>query len=137
MPTGTPSASSPGGLAQIVGQLVLPAWALASLSLADETGLLDCLSEPRTPEEAARQAGLSVAPATAVLDVLVAVGLARRVGPAFAATPALRPALSGPGRQILRAELRSNLLQIEHLVASARAGTSTLPSGGTHSVSGS
>lgn len=121
-----PAAASSGGssqpetLSELVGRLVLPLWGLTALSVADETGLLDGLGEPRSIDSLAASSGLPPRHAEAIGDVLVAIGAALRDRDTFAAVPMLAAALAGPARQTLRAELRSNVLQCTSLLADAR-----------------
>lgn len=120
-------------LPQLVGELSMSVWALAALGCADETGLLDELDEPRSPEALASRTGVPAALVEAVLDVLLALGLARRDGEAFGAESALAASLTGPARALLRADLRSHLLQSSHLVE--RAGQGALSPGWRHTDS--
>ena len=112
-------------LPQLVGELATSTWALAALGCADETGLLGELGEPRSAEALASRTGVPAPLVEAVLGVLLALGLARRDGEAFAAEPALAASLTGPARALLRADLRSHLLQSCHLVEGASQGTLT------------
>jgi hypothetical protein len=112
-----------GALSGLVAELSMPLWGLTALSLADETGLLDVLDEPRSLDDLAARAGLQRSQAEAIGDVLVAMGIALRDADTFVAAPILTPALVGPARQSLRGELRSNVLQSASLLACARSGT--------------
>lgn len=109
-------------LPQLVGELSMSMWALTVLSCADEAGLLDNLDQPRSPQALARHAGAPAALVEAVLDVLLALRLVRREGAAFIAEPVLTASLTGPARALIRAELRSHLMQSEHLTEAARHG---------------
>lgn len=130
-PAAAGGGSSPSEtLSQLVGGLALPLWGLTALSVADETGLLDALSEPTRIDSLAASSGLSPCYAEAIGDVLVAIGVAVRKENSFTAVPMLAAALAGPARQTLRADLRSNLLQSAAFLADARCGT--VPSSWKH-----
>ncbi|MGH3904113.1 MAG: SAM-dependent methyltransferase [Pseudonocardiaceae bacterium] len=109
-------------LSQVVGELSMSAWALTALGCADEVGLLDELGEPRSLDVLASRTGVPAALVEAVLEVLLAMGLVRRDGTVFLAEPALAVSLTGPARELLRADLRSHLLQSAQLIDSARRG---------------
>lgn len=109
-------------LSQVVGELSMSAWALTALGCADEAGLLDGLDEPRSLDVLASRIGVPAALVEALLEVLLALGLVRREGAAFLAEPILAASLTGPARTLLRADLRSHLLQSANLVEEARRG---------------
>lgn len=109
-------------LPRLLTELSLSVWALAALSCADDAGLLEGLTQPQTPDALARRTGVPTALVGALLDVLLALQLTRRDGDLVVAEPALRAALTGPGRTLLRAELCSHLLQSSQLAESAAGG---------------
>lgn len=109
------------GLGSLVRELTTCVWAFAAFACADEMGLLDELSEPRGLTELAERTAVPVPIVGAVIDVLVSLGLVRpEHGRVFVAHPVLARALEGPGRDVLQAELRANLLQGASLVTEAR-----------------
>lgn len=110
-------------LGSLIRELTVGAWALAALACADETGMLDALAERRLLTDLAERTALPVAVAGAVIDILVSLGLVRQEREMFVAEPLLAPALTDPARGVLRAELRSNLLQSLSMVADARGGS--------------
>lgn len=95
--SGSPSETLP----QLIGQLALSLWGLTALSVADETGLLDALSERSSVKSLAAKSGLLPCHAEAIADVLVAIGAAWRDEDTFGAVPMLAAALAGPTRQTL------------------------------------
>jgi len=114
---------SPEELSSLVRELTVSVWAFAALACADEAGLLEELFEPRSLTDLAERTSLPVPIVSAVVDILVSLGLVRpEAGPVFVAEPVLAPALGGPERSVLRAELRSNLLQSVQMVTDARRG---------------
>jgi SAM-dependent methyltransferase len=105
---------------QVVGELAGATWTLAALALALETGLLDEIGEPATSPAIARRIDLPAPLVKAVLDVLGTIGFVRQEGPAYLAEPGLASSLEGPSRDLIKAEIRSNLLQPLHLFETAR-----------------
>jgi SAM-dependent methyltransferase len=106
----------------LVAELSASAWALASLDACLEAGLLECLTEPRSPAELSERTGVPAALAEALLDMLVALGLARRAGGAFTAAPGLQPLLTPPARDYLLRDVRATVLQGRALVEGAKRG---------------
>jgi SAM-dependent methyltransferase len=128
-----PVAASPRGgrdVRQVVGELSIAAWALSALAFALETGLVDEIRTPATPDTLAGRRGIPPRLAEAILDVLQAIGLVHREGQAFVADPGLVSCLDGPAREQLQAEIRSNQLQGLRLVESGRRGLA--PTGWCH-----
>lgn len=111
-------------------ELAEAAWGLAVVSASAECGLLARLSTPARVDQAAEVAGMPVELAERVLDVLVVLGFARRLGDSYLAVDQLRPMLTDEGVQQLRAELRTTLQQSRDLVD--RAARHTLVSGWVH-----
>jgi predicted O-methyltransferase YrrM len=105
-------------------------WGLAVVAACVESGLLAALGSPRRVDEAAEAGGIPSELAGRVLDVLVALGFARRTGEAYVAVGGLRPMLTDDGVAQLRAELRTTLLQSRDLVD--RATQHTLTAGWLH-----
>jgi predicted O-methyltransferase YrrM len=93
------------------------------VSASAESGLLAALSTPRRVDEAAEAAAITVELAQRMLDVLIAVGVARRDGDAYVAVDEVRQILSDEGVAQLRAELRATLRQSADLVDRARRRT--------------
>jgi predicted O-methyltransferase YrrM len=105
-------------------------WGLAVVAASAASGLLAALGSPRRVDEAAAAGGVPSELAGRILDVLVALGFARRHGEAYVAVDGLRPMLTDDGVEQLRAELRTTLLQSRDLVA--RATRHTLTAGWLH-----
>jgi hypothetical protein len=97
-------------------------WAFATLTTALEAGLLDQLAEPQELGAISAHLGLDPSLAEGILEVVVALGLAHRVGQLFAAAPRLRPLLAPQAKEVLVAQLRSVDLQSRQLVDGARHG---------------
>jgi 2-polyprenyl-3-methyl-5-hydroxy-6-metoxy-1,4-benzoquinol methylase len=95
---------------------------MSALACAEETGILDHLGEPGTAPAIGERAGTPPSLTEAILDVLVGLGLVRREGETFSAEPGLAAAAGGRPRELLRAELRSNLLQSFDVVEAAKRG---------------
>jgi SAM-dependent methyltransferase len=114
----------------LIAELSASAWALASLDACLESGLLESLSEPRSPAELSERTGVPAALAEALLDLLVALGLVRRTGDAFTAAPGLQPLLTLPPRDYLLRDVRATVLQSQALMDGAKRGT--LRAGWTH-----
>jgi SAM-dependent methyltransferase len=108
-----------------LGQHSASVWGLAALAAAVESGLYDALGEPRDAAALAAEARIPALLAERLLDVLVGAGFAVRDGGRFARADGL------PGTELLRADLRTTLLQSQALVASARAGDLSLGWGHT------
>ena len=100
-------------------------WALAALTAAVESGLAAGMVEPRGAAELASRAGTSEDVATALVDVLVALGMASRDGDRYQACAGMAPFLAGHRKNILVSDLRSALLQSGFLVAQAKRGDIT------------
>jgi ubiquinone/menaquinone biosynthesis C-methylase UbiE len=102
------------------------AWAHQTLRALVESGAIAQLSEPRTASEIATATKLPAEAAERALDVLVALGLARREGVSYVASQGLMPLLSGPGLMILRSDVTGTLLQSAAFAQSARQGELSL-----------
>ncbi|MGH2722024.1 MAG: methyltransferase domain-containing protein [Actinomycetota bacterium] len=116
------AAPRPDDLGSLVRDLAVGSWALAALACADETNLLDALAERRSVADLAARTGLPPAVAGGIVSVLLSLGLVRPEQDAFVAEPLLAAALTTGARSVLRAELRSNVLQSTSLVTDAREG---------------
>jgi SAM-dependent methyltransferase len=116
---------------RLVAELSASTWALASLDACLEAGFLECLTEPRGPADLSERTGVPAALVEALLDMLVALGLVRRVGDAFTVVPALQPLLTPPARDYLLRDVRATVLQSRALMEGAKRGT--LRAGWTHS----
>jgi predicted O-methyltransferase YrrM len=108
---------------EIVAALGEGAWGLAALSAAVESGLVAALADTGDVTALSARCELSPALVERLLDVLVALGLARREGERYAAAPALAGQAGPPALDPVRAELRTTALQAADLVARARDGT--------------
>ena len=116
--------SAPTPLAALLPQLTDAAWTTAALSAFVESGALDSFDRPLTPEELGARVGAPPAMLGALLDVIVAQGLARRgeggrveLGPELAAARG-----GGLAARVLRDDLRRIAGQPAALVAEAREG---------------
>ena len=98
-------------------------WAFATLTAALEAGLLEQLGEPQELAAISARSGLDPSLADGILDVLVALRLARRDGRVFVAAPGLRPLLGPDAKEVLLAQLRSVDLQGSQLIDGGRRGT--------------
>ena len=98
-------------------------WGFAVVSASAECGLLASLASPRSVDEAAEAGGIPPEVAERVLDVLVALGFARRHGNTYVAVDGLQPMLTADGVGQLRAELRTTIQQSLDLVDRARRHT--------------
>ena len=108
-------------------------WAFATLCASAESGLLAALSSPRRVEEAAEIGGMPVEIAARVLDLLVALGFARRSGGTYVCVDDLLPMLTDERIGQLLAELRTTSQQSSDLVD--RAKRRTLAAGWLHTDS--
>jgi predicted O-methyltransferase YrrM len=105
---------------KLVDDLSTSVWAFSTLSAAAEAGLLEPLAEPCTPTYLSEHSGVPVALVERILDVLVALGLARREGDRFAGEGGLVPLLDPVAGADLLADLRSTYLQSRDLVDRAK-----------------
>jgi hypothetical protein len=69
-------------------------WAFAALCASADPGLLALLASPRRVAEAAETVGMPAEITARVLDVLVALGFARRRGDIYEAVDGLQPMLT-------------------------------------------
>jgi 2-polyprenyl-3-methyl-5-hydroxy-6-metoxy-1,4-benzoquinol methylase len=102
--------------------LIDSTWAFSALASAVETGLIGALDPSCTAGEAAVRANLSEGIATALLDVLVALGLARRESGRYVSAPGLREFLRTSQQEDILAWLRSAHFQSRAMVEAARRG---------------
>jgi 2-polyprenyl-3-methyl-5-hydroxy-6-metoxy-1,4-benzoquinol methylase len=109
-----------GGL---VDDLAESTWAFAVLCASAESGLLAALASPRRVEEAAAAGGMPVDIAARVLDVLVALGFARRSGDVYESVTGLQLMLTDEGIGQLLANLRTTYQQSRDLVDRAKRRT--------------
>ena len=97
-------------------------WTANVLAAAAETTLIEDLGQARPLTFLAARAGLPTPITEAVLDLLVALGFARRSGDSFEAAPGLRPFANSEGAAALRATFRAGLLQSRDFLDRAKAG---------------
>lgn len=102
--------------------LIDATWAFSALAAASEIGLLAVLDPSCTAAEAAARSGIPSDLATALLDVLLALGLAHREAERYEATPALRGFLAASSPDDLLPWLRTHHLQSRQMVDAARRG---------------
>jgi 2-polyprenyl-3-methyl-5-hydroxy-6-metoxy-1,4-benzoquinol methylase len=102
------------------------AYAFSALTAAFELGILDELAVPQTPGEVGRRTAAAEPVVHALLEVLLALGLVRRVetdrGPAFVCWPSVGAVASGRAKEFLLGDLRSTHYQAADLVERARRG---------------
>jgi SAM-dependent methyltransferase len=103
-----------------VDDLVESTWAFAVVCAGAESGLLAALASPQRVEEAAEIAGMPVEIAARVLDVLVALGFARRSGDTYESVDGLQPMLTEEAIGQLLANLRTTYQQSRDLVDRAK-----------------
>jgi 2-polyprenyl-3-methyl-5-hydroxy-6-metoxy-1,4-benzoquinol methylase len=102
--------------------LIDTTWAFSALAAASEIGLLAALDPSCTAAEAAARSGIPAGLATALLDVLLALGLAHRDAARYHATPELQDFLAASSPDDLLPWLRSQHLQSRQMVDAARHG---------------
>ncbi|HEX2053765.1 MAG TPA: class I SAM-dependent methyltransferase [Actinomycetota bacterium] len=115
---------------QIVGELTLSTWALSALCASMEAGIVRELRQVSSPEGIASDIGIPLPIVESLLDVLRALGLARREGAGFVADAELA-AIPNWESATLSAAMHSALLQGAQTVQRARS--RTLTSGWTYS----
>jgi SAM-dependent methyltransferase len=92
--------------------LSVASWTATAIGVLFESGIVDALSEPRTPAElASRCPSLTANQIRRCLDVAVANGLATRDGERYRLVEAAVPLLVQPLRSIVPADVRSTLMQ--------------------------
>ena len=106
-----------------IDDLAESTWAFALLCASAESGLLVALASPQRVEEAAGAAGMPVDITARVLDVLVALGFARRSGETYEAVAGLQPMLADEAIGQLLANLRTTYQQSRDLVDRAKRRT--------------
>ena len=105
-----------------LGELSASAWTYTAIGAAIELGLPAVMREPSEAGSLAAAAGVSVPLATSLADALVAGGLAERTAAGFVAAPGLVELAVGGSQDVLRADLRSGLLQMAALFDEATRG---------------
>jgi predicted O-methyltransferase YrrM len=108
---------------RVIDELSSSVWAFAALTAALEAGVLELLAEPQELGAVSGRSGLDPALAEGILDVLVALRLARRDGQVVVAVPGLAPLLGSEAKEVLLAQLRSTDLQARQLIDAARHGS--------------
>jgi 2-polyprenyl-3-methyl-5-hydroxy-6-metoxy-1,4-benzoquinol methylase len=103
-----------------VDDLAESTWAFAVVCASAESGLLAALASPQRVDEAAKTAGMPVEIAVRVLDVLVALGFARRSGDTYESVDGLQPMLTDEAIGQLLANLRTTYQQSRDLVDRAK-----------------
>lgn len=92
--------------------LQLSTWTAAAVGALFESGVIDALGEPRTPEELAKRCrSLTAGQIRRCLDVAAVNGLVVRDGDAYRLVEAALPLLEQPVRIVVPADLRSALMQ--------------------------
>ncbi len=103
-------------------RLSTSAWAYAALAAALETGVLDRLRRRCSESEIAAATGVELELVDDMIEALVALGVVERDGAETVPTPAFEM-LSGPSiSRVLRAEVRGDHLQIQHMLERVREG---------------
>lgn len=102
--------------------LIDSAWAFSTLCSALETGLVRALDPSCTAAEAAAKSNISDGLATALLDVLTSLDLARREGDRYFSAPGLRDFMQASQLDDILAWLRSAHFQSRAMVDAARRG---------------
>lgn len=113
----------PEDLRSMVGELSASAWALATLAAAVECGVVAALREPLPVRALAARAEIPEEVAEGLLGVLAALGLVQRDGEKVAPAPGMVALAGQPALGLLRADLRTMLLQSSAFVDAAKAGT--------------
>lgn len=108
---------------RLVAGLIDSTWAFSALGAATEIGLFDVLDPSCTVAEAADRTGITGDLAQALLDMLVALGLAGRDGDRYLAAPGLGEFLHSSQPDDTLAWLRSNHFQSRQMVDAARHGS--------------
>lgn len=107
-----------------IAQLTDSWWAFTVLVSSLESGLVDQLRVPTTPEEAAERLGAPVQLVEEMLGVLTATGLVRREGERFAVADGLESLLNAsPLRSAVQSEALSAVLQGRGFLDRARRGS--------------
>jgi SAM-dependent methyltransferase len=114
--------ASPGEVQERLAGLGASAWTLAAIEAAVEAGLPEHLLAPADAETLAQRTGLEPPLAAVLAEALVAAGLARRDGARFVAAPGLAALWEAGAGELVRAELRTVLLQQAAVVEAAIAG---------------
>jgi SAM-dependent methyltransferase len=110
------------GARRVIDDLSTSVWAFATVTAALEAGLLDRLAQPQPLGAISAHTGMDPSLVEPMLDVLVAVGLARRDGDIFVGAPGLLPLLAPDAKEVLLAEVRSTDLQSRQLIQDAKRG---------------
>ena len=109
------SATSAAEVRDQLAELSASAWTYTAIGAAVELGLPASMVEPTSAVSLASAAGVSVPLASSLAEALVAGGLAERKGAGFVAASGLGALAAGPSQEVLRADLRSGLLQMAAL----------------------
>jgi predicted O-methyltransferase YrrM len=105
------AAASGPELQERLAELGGAAWTLAAVAAAVEVGLPGHLREPCEAATLATRTGLSAPLVTRLAEALVAAGLARREASGFVAGAGLAAMWEADGGELLKADLRTGLLQ--------------------------
>jgi SAM-dependent methyltransferase len=108
-----------------LGDLAAAGWTYTAVGVAVELGLPAVMRSAASAEVLAAAAGVSVPVATVLAEALVAGGLAERTEGGFVAVSGLTELAAGPSQDVLRADLRSGLLQMAALFDAATRGEVT------------
>jgi SAM-dependent methyltransferase len=111
------------GLEQMLAEHAKGVWAVSVLAAVLESGLLEAIGRGEGAGDAARSAGLDPAIAVGMLDVLASMGLAEPDGDGFRLAAGLAESAAGERLEVLRADLRTTLLQSREFLAAAREGS--------------
>jgi SAM-dependent methyltransferase len=123
-------AASPGEVQERLADLGGAAWTLTAVAAAVEAGIPGHLLDPADARALAETTGLEPPLAARLAEALVAAGLARREGDRFVAAPGLAALWRAGAGELLRADLRTGLLQQAALFEGAIEGR--LRTGWTH-----
>ena len=109
----------------LLTQLGQSTWAYAALGALVETGLLERLTEPKSPRQLAEETGLAEALVSALLDVAVALEIVTAAEDGYTAADGVIDFYMSPQGQAMRLFIRSDFLQTTDLVQQAHAKTLT------------
>ncbi len=117
-----------------LAELSASAWTHAAIGAAVELGLPASMREPSQAPLLAEAAGVSVPLATSLAEALVAGGLAQRTDRGFVAVPGLAALAVDEPQDVMRADLRSGLLQMAALYDEATRAADLLRDAGFEDV---
>lgn len=112
--------ASTNGVRSIIAELSPSVWALSTLRVAVESGMLEALIEPCSLDALAERVSADAVMVAAVLDVLEALGLVERVGHLHRVIGAVRRELETTSLAVVRADLRATMGQSARFVDDAR-----------------